>query len=285
MSIPASSRSRRVSRQPSGKAIASLVCGLLSFCLPCLPVLPALLLGILGLVDINRSDGRLTGKGMAVTGIVTGLAGNLLLALVAVIAFVVAGSKLPNPFDAPLRMRSQNNLKEIGIAMHNYHDTWGRFPTAAIYDKSGRPVLSWRVALLPLLNEEALYREFHLDEPWDSPHNKALLPRMPKVYACPKSTAVKEPYLTYYQVFVGKPMVRPNPVFVEGQVATIASITDGMSNTFLVVEAGEPVPWTKPADLAYSSSGPLPKLTGPYRGGFFVTLADGSVRWVRADAP
>jgi hypothetical protein len=292
MSIQADFRRRRLRPQTSGKAIASLVCGLLSFCIPCLPALPALLLGILGLMDINRSQGRLSGKGMAITGIVTSLVGSLLLAVVATVAVVgiqrggIPGLAMPSLFEGSQRMRSQNNLKEIGIALHNYHDANQRFPPPAITDKQGRPLLSWRVALLPYLGHDLLYRQFHLDEPWDSPHNKALLASIPKVYACPKSGAVSEPSMTYYHVFVGQRGVVPRPMFAEGDGGIgIAHVVDGMTNTLMVVEAGDPVPWTKPDDLTYTPNGPLPRLVGPYRGGFFTTVGDGSVRWVRAEVP
>ncbi len=67
--------------------------------------------------------------------------------------------------------------------MLNYHDTIGHFPAQAIYDKNGKPLLSWRVQILPYIEQQPLYNEFHLDEPWDSEHNKKLLGKMPKTYA------------------------------------------------------------------------------------------------------
>ena len=91
---------------------------------------------------------------------------------------------------APMRgsaARSQciNNLKQIGLAMHNYHDQHKSFPPAYTVDKAGKPLLSWRVLILPYLEQNALYKEFHLDEPWDSPHNRTLIDRMPPTYRCP----------------------------------------------------------------------------------------------------
>src|SRR5262249_30142494 len=83
---------------------------------------------------------------------------------------------------AASRTRSANNLKQIGLAMHNYHDVNGAFPPAAVCDKTGKPMLSWRVLILPYIEQDALYKEFKLDEPWDSEHNKKLLAKMPKVY-------------------------------------------------------------------------------------------------------
>src|SRR5262245_56693586 len=83
---------------------------------------------------------------------------------------------------SPQRAGVANNLKQIGVAMHTYHDKHRSFPAAAIYGKDGKALLSWRVALLPYLGLEALYKEFKLDEPWDSAHNKRLLEKMPAVY-------------------------------------------------------------------------------------------------------
>ena len=77
-----------------------------------------------------------------------------------------------------------NNLKQIGIALHSYADVYGHFPPAAICDKKGKKLLSWRVAILPFIGQEALYRKFKLDEPWDSPRNKPLLDEIPNTYFC-----------------------------------------------------------------------------------------------------
>src|SRR5262249_9824867 len=102
---------------------------------------------------------------------------------------------------AKARRQSINNLKEIALGMHNYHDTFGFFPASAIYSKAGKPLLSWRVALLPFLNQDNLYKQFHLDEPWDSEHNKKLLDKMPDIFRVPGQ---KDKNGTFYQVFVGE---------------------------------------------------------------------------------
>ena len=89
--------------------------------------------------------------------------------------------------------------------MHNYNGTYGRLPPAVVYGEDGKPLHSWRVLLLPFIEQQALYEEFRLDEPWDSPHNIALLPRMPLTYAPPPGKKWKvPPYHTVCQVFVGK---------------------------------------------------------------------------------
>ena len=173
------------------------------------------------------------------------------------------------------RMTSANNLKQIALAMHNYESTHGHFPTHAIYSKEGKPLLSWRVAILPFVEEDALYKQFKLDEPWDSPNNKKLLARMPKVYAPPEGRTTKEPYMTYYQVFTG-----PSAFFGGPKGQRLSQIRDGSSNTLLTVEAGEPVLWTKPEDVVVDPKKPLPKLGGlfPELPTFNVGFADGSVR-------
>jgi hypothetical protein len=145
--------------------------------------------------------------------------------------------------------------------------------------------LSWRVALLPYLGEGALYKEFRLDEPWDSKHNKKLLARMPKIYAPTVSGKPARPNTTYYQVFTG-PDTPFNPRAVRGAppislgASLPASFTDGTSYTILVVEAGKPVPWTKPEDLTYDAKKPVPKVGGLFREGFHIALVDGSTRFI-----
>jgi uncharacterized protein (TIGR03067 family) len=180
--------------------------------------------------------------------------------------------------EGALKLASANNLKIIGIAMHNYLDAnRGSFPPAAIYSKDGKALLSWRVAILPYLEQGLLYKEFKLDEPWDSEHNKKLLDKMPKVYA-PVAGDAKE-NSTFYRVFTG-----PNTIFEGTKGTRITTITDGTSNTILVVEAGEAVPWTKPDELPYDASKPLPKLGGMFKGGFNALFADAAVRFIRANA-
>jgi hypothetical protein len=184
-----------------------------------------------------------------------------------------------------LPRQSQNNLKQIGVAMHNYHSLYGFLPGAALCDARGKPLLSWRVAILPFIEEEDLYKQFRLNEPWDSEHNKKLLARMPKAYAPVAGAAPKEPHSTFYRVFTG-----PNAAFPEGQPGQPAGVSrglrmtqflDGTSNTLLVVEAGEAVPWTKPDELPYDPKKPLPRLGGMFEGSFHILMADGSVHTVK----
>jgi hypothetical protein len=177
--------------------------------------------------------------------------------------------------DEEAKAQSINNLKQIGLAMHNFassHDA--TFPAATIR-KDGKPLLSWRVAILPYLDQGALYNKFHLDEPWDSPHNFALLDQMPEVYA-PVAHKDESKHSTYYQVFAGR-----GALFGSSDGTKLANIEDGTSMTLMVVEGAKPVPWTKPEDLPFDASKPLPEVGGLLEGGFCVEMADGSVRFLK----
>ncbi len=180
--------------------------------------------------------------------------------------------------DAAKRSLSVNNIKQMMLAMHNYHSTNNTFPAAAISDAEGKPLLSWRVAILPFIEENELYKEFHLDEPWDSAHNKTLIPRMPKVYKSTKNQP-SEPNATFYQVFTGNGALF-DP---KSKGTSIVEVTDGTSNTIAIVEAGTAVTWSKPDDIAFEPEKDLPKLGGPgFSGGFIAGLADGSVRFIKS---
>lgn len=170
------------------------------------------------------------------------------------------------------RTVSANNLKQIGLAFHIFHDANNAMPSD-IADKNGKALLSWRVAILPYVEEEQLYKKFKLDEPWDSDNNKPLLDKMPKIYAAPRGKADKGH--TFYQSFAGE------GALMSGKPVKIIAIQDGTSNTFMVAEAGEAVPWTKPADIAFDAKKPLPKLGGVFDGNFNVAFCDGSVRFVK----
>jgi hypothetical protein len=176
--------------------------------------------------------------------------------------------------DLAARTYSVNNLKQLVIALHSYEQVYGRLPPAVITAKDGKPLYSWRVAILPFVEEDALHRQFNLDEPWDSPHNIKLLEKMPPVFT-PIRGPMKEPGKTYYQTFVGN-----GAAFDPPKAIRLPHFNDGTSNTFLVVEAGEAVPWTKPVDLSYDPKQPLPKLGGLFPNGFHAAFADGSVFFV-----
>lgn len=175
--------------------------------------------------------------------------------------------------EAASRSVSTNNLKQIAIALHNYHEIHGAMPPAAVCDKTGKPMLSWRVLILPYIEQEALYKKFKLDEPWDSEHNKKLIEGMPRVYANPSSKTAKANE-THYRVFVGK-----GAMFEYLKGPKLTDIKDGTSNTILVATAKDAVPWTKPDELEFDPEKDMTKLLGFFPGDVTITcLADGSVR-------
>jgi prepilin-type processing-associated H-X9-DG protein len=133
------------------------------------------------------------------------------------------------------------------------------------------------VAILPYVEQQELYNKFKLDEPWDSPHNKPLIKEMPRVYLCPDRKDA-EPGTTTYRVFVGE-----GALFQEGVGTPIQAVTDGTSNTVMVVESTDAVPWTKPDDLKFDPAAKL-SLYGagsPHRDGLQALFADGSVHFIK----
>jgi prepilin-type processing-associated H-X9-DG protein len=253
----------------SGKAIVSLALGVL-FVFACLTGIPAILFGRAALRDIDQNKGRLRGRWLAIAGIVLGVFGCLFP-----IALIVDAMREPN--EAARRYQCVNNLKQIALAMHNYHEAYGCLPPAAITDTNGRPLLSWRVAILPFMELNDLYAQFHLDEPWDSPHNRALLDPMPSSFACPSDSAQKSG-MTGYQVVIGAetaftPDFRP---------LRFEDFTDGVGKTLLVGESHRVVPWTKPEDLHFDKSRPLAGLGSYHDKGFNAAFVDGSVKFLKS---
>jgi hypothetical protein len=180
------------------------------------------------------------------------------------------------PAAAADRAKGQNNLKQIALALHNYHDTYEGFPPAALVDKKGKPMLSWRVMILPFVEQDALYKEFHLDEPWDSEHNKKVFEKhpMPKVFEVPGVTKEGEK-TTHLQAFVGN-----GALFDPIQPCKISSITDGTSNTIMVATAAKAVPWTKPDDIPFDPKVDPRTLLLMTGNGCSIAMADGSVRFI-----
>lgn len=178
---------------------------------------------------------------------------------------------------AARRMNAMNSMKQLGLAMHNHHDVYRSFPDPAIRDENGKPLLSWRVKVLPFIEEQALYEQFHLDEPWDSEHNIQLLDKMPQTYEHPGLAL--EPGQTVFQLPIGEGLI-----FDGKTVHGFRDITDGTSNTIMVVEAdaASAVPWTKPVDVEIDLADPAANLSTRNDGGFLSTFGDGSVRVIPA---
>lgn len=178
--------------------------------------------------------------------------------------------------EAARRNQSTNNMKQLMLALLNYESANGQFPPHAIYSADGQPLLSWRVAILPYLEQQALYDQFHLDEPWDSEHNRALIAQMPAILLDPSSGLTPEQGRTHYVGPVGE------GAFFTGtnQGLGMREITDGTSNTIAVLQVDEAqaAVWTKPDDWAYDKATPLRGLHGsPHPGIFLAAFADGHV--------
>lgn len=179
--------------------------------------------------------------------------------------------------------QTNKSLRECLIAMHNYHNDYKRLPAAASFDKqTGKPLLSWRVQLLPYLENDQLYKEFKQNEPWDSEHNKKLISQMPKVFAHPVNQSARE-FKTHYRVFVSPaspaegssqkyaPSFSLSPQFrtTLGQI----TVNDGTSNTIAIVEAEEAVIWTKPDEIELADdSSEIPKLGAMPASPYFIAV-------------
>jgi hypothetical protein len=188
------------------------------------------------------------------------------------------GLVLPALADAQLRafnMTSMNNMKQILLAMHNYHDTHQHMPLQASRDADGRPLLSWRVHVLPYVDQMELYEKFRLDEPWDSEHNLPLSRNVPQPFVSRANPELAKEGKTRFQLPLGEGL----PASVDEKL-TFRLITDGMSNTVAVVEApaDRAVIWTKPDDLDIDLEDPLRSLVGELGNDFLGAMYDGSVR-------
>jgi hypothetical protein len=170
--------------------------------------------------------------------------------------------------------RSRNNLKQLMLAMYNYHDIHAHFPPAVVIGPDGKTPHSWRVELLPILDEGALYKQYRLNEPWDSPHNKLLLRQIPDVFRTPFDDS-KSTNSGYYA------LVGPGTVFEGTKGIRVRDITDGTSFTFALVEAKRDIPWTKPADIPFAPDKPVPQFGGFVKGHFTAATADGACRVLR----
>jgi hypothetical protein len=256
----------------SGKAILGAVFGLLSFAFGVVASVPAFLCAARALREIDRDRAHLTGRRLAQVGIIAAGLGLFVQPVLLVFGVQFVRGRQARATDAA-------NLYRIGEAMHAYHADQTHFPPAAGKDAMGQPLLSWRVALLPYLGKQELYEQFHLDEPWDSPHNLTLIGRMPKVYAHPADPDAAKDGLTYYRVFVGK----QTPFDAQDGPMIPHDFLNGTSRMILVAAAAGAVPWTKPDELPYDPDKPVPRLGGLLSGGYNVLLADGEVRFVRDD--
>lgn len=184
------------------------------------------------------------------------------------------------PRSAMRRMTSANQLKQIGLALHNYHDTYGTLPPAYVVDERGEPLYSWRVLLLPFIEEKKLYDQFHLDEPWSSDHNRKLLDKMPGIYESPfpadsAEAKGKTPYRAVVDMHAERSVLRP----AKGR--HFGEVTDGLSNSVLVIDdPTRRVEWTKPEDIDPLYLLALTPIGENDMHGIHVLMGDGSYQFI-----
>ena len=176
----------------------------------------------------------------------------------------------------------RNNLKQIGIGLHAQHDTIGNFAVPFALDdfKQSNPGLSWRVGILPFVEQDVLYRQFDRSKRWDDPRNQFSSNQIVSAYSTPEEPV--SPTFTRLFGFNGPgALMDANRKFP----TKLTSVTDGLSNTAMVAEVTTGAPWASPMDVPYTRNGPLPSLGAAGNDYFLLLLADGSVRNVKKNIP
>jgi prepilin-type processing-associated H-X9-DG protein len=235
--------------------------------------------------DDDDSDDRPRPKKSGGAGLIIALVvGGVALVMLCVIGglFALLLPAVQKVREAAARTGDSNNLKQIALGMHNEHSMYNQWTVPYAHDEKGKayPTNSFRVSLLPYIEQDALYRSFDLTQPWDSPRNR------------PYSSTMVRPYQTVldeapgtntpYRAFVGGGALFE----ADGKPVRLTDIADGSSNTIMLVHATEQVPWAQPMELPYAPAAPLPPLGHPkLPGGANVLMADGSVRFLKADTP
>jgi Protein of unknown function (DUF1559)/Domain of unknown function (DUF4190) len=260
--------------ESNGLATAAVVLGALGiFC--GLTSIPAIICGILGLNRAGQLHGR--GHGPAMAGLILGVVTLLIMPIAGLIGLLLPAVQKVR--EAAARSAEMNNLRQIALGMHNHNAAHGVLPTYARFsnDAARTPLSSWRVSVLPFIEQDAVFRMMKLDLPWDDPANRPATGLAIRTYCSPADSPPLSDQ-THYRVFVG-----PGTAFEDvppGQPPTSfpRSFTDGTANTILVIESADTVPWAAPKELAFQPGGPLPSLGHPRRPLILVAMADGSMR-------
>jgi prepilin-type processing-associated H-X9-DG protein len=181
--------------------------------------------------------------------------------------------------EAARRAQCQNNLKQIALTLLNYQSAHGAFPPAVFADDGGKPKMSWRVAILPFMDQQGLYQQYDPKQPWDSPQNRALGNTPMPIFRCPSDPGAANSTETNYLRIIGKGTVGGTP----NEAVKISDIMDGTSFTIMLVEvSGLNINWEEPRDvtadefMAMVAKGRV----SPHAGGFQAAMADGSVRFI-----
>ena len=232
--------------------------------------------------DYSSGGGSAAGGRKTSTLMIIFLIGGGILGVLIVCGGILAALLLPavqQAREAARRSQCKNNLKQIGLALHNYHDVYGTFPPAIVTDDAGKPMHSWRVLILPFIDCAPLYNQYDFSEPWDGPSNSRLLARMPSVYTCPSHANAPGNTDTAYVGVFGE-----HCVFHKDGATKISDITDGTSNTLIVGEStGAGIPWMKPEDIditTHPALGDAKGFSSDHVGGVQFLMCDGSVRYI-----
>ncbi len=181
--------------------------------------------------------------------------------------------------EAARRANCGNNIRQIGLALHNYELTYKQLPPAYTVDASGKPLHSWRTLILPFMEQQALYNAIDLTKPWNDPANAILQSTVISTYSCPSSAI--DPKMTTYQAIVD-----PSSAFSGPKGHKFADITDGLANTLFVVETGrsQAVHWAEPKDTDLPSFLNAINTTDfVHQGGQHVLMADASIIFLRSN--
>lgn len=231
--------------------------------------------------DYDDRPRRRKKGGFPVWGVVAVIGGALLLPCLGV-TFGLVLPAVQNAREVRGRAKSANNLKQVAIALHNYHDASGRLPPAHVRPGNQPPGdpstrLSWRYELLPYIEQSKVYNAIRSDQAWDSPANRPHTQTVIPTYLDPGDPPSDR---TRYRVFVG-----PGALFDPAleKPPTFRDIPDGAGNTIFAVQAGQTVPWAQYNELPFDPNGPLPPLGQPGARGFNAAMVDGSVRYVNAN--
>jgi len=192
--------------------------------------------------------------------------------------------------EAARRATCRNNLKEIGLALHMYHEQHGSLPPPYLADADGTPMHSWRVLLLPYVGGADLYARYDFNEAWDGPNNRQLAAEIPKVFQCPSATGSSGAETTNFVAVVG-----PGLLFEANQANRFQDVLDGTSNTIALVESDGPlgagVHWMSPEDLSVDTVNPMingqpgPAIASEHTGGAHLLMGDGSVQFMMDSLP
>jgi hypothetical protein len=193
-------------------------------------------------------------------------------------------SAISSPRGAIMRAACMNNLKQIGLALHNYHDTNNNFPPANVCDKNGKALFSWRVEILPMLDNDSLYNALNKDEPWNSPNNIKQLNRTIPLYKCPSGGSENVDFSTNYIAIIG-----PGTAWREDGLVKLTDLPDGGSHTVMALESiNSGVHWAEPRDLTVEEAieglktGKGLRISTAHPSVIQVLLADGAVRSIPA---